>query len=112
MTVKENSSSPLRAETAGAAQQEKADIPADIVERCMAAVADDRLSTGALYREAADEIVRLREALTEIMNHWACDYDHKHANTEMYRGSYGIGIVDGHRAAAIIARAALTKAGA
>jgi hypothetical protein len=48
-------------------------------------------------------------ALSEIANHWACDYDHKHANTEAYRGPYGIGIVDGHRAAAIIARAALSK---
>jgi hypothetical protein len=43
---------------------------AGLVERCMAASHDDRLSTGALYREAAAaleakdaEIARLREAL-------------------------------------------------
>lgn len=50
---------------------------------------------------------RQEEALREIADHWACAYDHKYANTEAYRGSYGIGITDGHRAAAIIARAAL-----
>lgn len=33
---------------------------ADIVDRCRAAAQDDRLSTGALYAEAADEIERLR----------------------------------------------------
>lgn len=50
---------------------------------------------------------RMEEALREIADHWACAYDHKYANTEAYRGSYGIGIVDGHRAAALIAKAAL-----
>jgi hypothetical protein len=33
----------------------------DIVEQLVAASHDERLSTGALYREAADEIERLRE---------------------------------------------------
>lgn len=56
-----------------------------------------------------ERVTVLEAALEAIANHWACDYDHKHANTEAYRGSYGIGIVDGHRAAATIARAALAK---
>ncbi len=51
---------------------------------------------------------RMEEALVEIRDHWACQYDHPRKNTEMYRGSYGVGVTDGHRAAAIIARAAIT----
>ena len=34
---------------------------ADVVEMCIAASHDERLSDGMLYRKAADEIVRLRE---------------------------------------------------
>lgn len=49
----------------------------------------------------------LREALEKIRDHWATDYNHAKAETEMYRGAYGTGVVDGHRAAAIIAREAL-----
>lgn len=49
------------------------------------------------------------QALAEIRDHWATDYNHPKANTEMYRGPYGIGIVDGHRACAAIASRALTN---
>jgi hypothetical protein len=45
-------------------------------------------------------------ALKEIATHWANNYDHP----EMYRGPYGVGVVDGHRACAIIARAAIAQA--
>lgn len=38
----------------------------DIVERLMAASHDDRLSTGALYREAANEIGSLRVCVREM----------------------------------------------
>ena len=38
-------------------------MSSDIVERCRAAGRDERLSTGALYLEAADEIERLRAEL-------------------------------------------------
>lgn len=38
----------------------------DIVERLMAASHDDRLSTGALYREAANEIDSLRVCVREM----------------------------------------------
>jgi hypothetical protein len=50
---------------------------------------------------------RYRRALEEIRDHWATSYDHRYANTEAYRGPYGVGVVDGHRACAIIARRAL-----
>jgi hypothetical protein len=53
-----------------------------------------------------------RVALMDIRDHWATDYSHPKANTEMYRGPYGIGIVDGHRACANIARAALADGAA
>jgi Lar family restriction alleviation protein len=50
------------------------------------------------------------EALEKIENHWACQYDHPRKQGEMYAGPYGIGITDGHRAAALIATAALSLA--
>lgn len=53
------------------------------------------------------EIKRLRTALEEIRDHWANQYDHPRKDAEMYRGPYGIGITDGHRACAIIAEKAL-----
>ena len=56
----------------------------------------------------SEEVERMRDALERIRDHWASNYDHQFADTEAYRGSYGIGIVDGHRACASIARTALT----
>lgn len=56
---------------------------------------------------AAREAKRMREALEKIVNHWANSYDHPYCDTEQYRGPYGIGVVDGHRACTLIARAAL-----
>jgi hypothetical protein len=56
---------------------------------------------------AADRERRMREALERIRDHWANQYDHPRKESEMYRGSYGIGVTDGHRACAAIARAAL-----
>lgn len=50
------------------------------------------------------EIVRLRDALREIAEHAHNAYD---TNGE---GQYGIGVTDGHRCAASIARAALDAA--
>jgi hypothetical protein len=52
----------------------------------------------------------LLEALIAIRDHWACQYDHPKKQGPMYSGSYGIGVTDGHRCAAEIARAALVKA--
>lgn len=57
--------------------------------------------------DAAEEIERLRAALVEIRDHWANQYDHPRKDAEMYRGPYGIGVTDGHRACAIIATKAL-----
>ena len=45
----------------------------DLLERLRAASRDDRLSTGTLYSDAADEIERLREEieqLDELGEHW------------------------------------------
>lgn len=53
------------------------------------------------------KIEQQRAALMEIRDHWANDYDHPRKNNEMYRGPYGIGVTDGHRACAAIARRAL-----
>ncbi len=61
-----------------------------------------------IMQEAADEIERLRGALEEIRDHWANQYDHPRKEAEMYRGSYGIGVTDGHRACATIATNALS----
>jgi hypothetical protein len=58
-------------------------------------------------RASRDELVA---ALEKITTHWANNYDHPYADSEMYRGPYGIGVVDGHRACSIIANAALKKA--
>lgn len=54
------------------------------------------------------EVDILRKALEEIRDHWANQYDHPRKENEMYRGSYGIGVTDGHRACAIIAEKALS----
>lgn len=75
--------------------------------RCGCFSCDSFREALAAFDETAREIGRLREALVEIRDHWATDYDHPKANSEMYRGPYGIGIVDGHRACAAVARAAL-----
>lgn len=56
-----------------------------------------------------DDIDRLRAALKEITEHWACQYDHPNKQGPMYAGSYGIGVTDGHRACAIIAEKALVQ---
>jgi hypothetical protein len=60
--------------------------------------------TAELSRQNAE----LRAALVEIRDHWANQYDHprKLAN-RIYDGPYGVGVTDGHRAAAQIARKAL-----
>jgi hypothetical protein len=55
------------------------------------------------------DAIRYRTALLEISNHWANEYDHPKKESEMYRGSYGIGITDGHRACKIIADRALSS---
>jgi len=49
----------------------------------------------------------MKQALEEIRDHWANQYDHPRKQTPMYQGSYGIGVTDGHRACAIIAKKAL-----
>ncbi len=49
-----------------------------------------------------------KKALREIRDHWATSYNHAYADAEKYRGSYGVGVTDGHRAAAAIARDALS----
>jgi hypothetical protein len=50
---------------------------------------------------------KLRQALAEIRDHWANQYNHPKMQSPNYSGMYGIGVVDGHRAAAAIARTAL-----
>jgi hypothetical protein len=80
----------------------------DLVERLRAPVTVERHD--GLLIEAADEVERLQAALREITTHWANSYDHPHADTEMYRGPYGTGVVDGHRACTRIARRALGEA--
>jgi len=65
-----------------------------------AAVVDD-------WHKQRREIERLRAALVEIRDHWANQYDHPRKESEMYRGPYGIGVTDGHRACTIIAERAL-----
>lgn len=95
----------------------KSDVEVERVKACEhIAVGDDGWetlrnecpSTAAVagLRDAYDVAVR---ALREIATHWALDYDHKYANTEQYRGSYGVGVTDGHRLAAAIARRGLGK---
>jgi len=64
----------------------------------------------AQLSEAHAEIKRLTAALIEIRDHWATDYGNPPKSNEMYRGPYDIGVTDGHRACAAIARAALAKA--
>ena len=57
--------------------------------------------------KAEAETRRLRIALEEIAKHWAISYDHPLSETEIYKGPYGIGVTDGHRCCAKIAREAL-----
>jgi len=49
------------------------------------------------------ENTRLREALERIAHHAHCSYEGSGA------GDYGVGVTDGHRCAAMVARAALTQ---
>lgn len=58
-------------------------------------------------RDKVADADKFRAALIEIRDHWANQYDHPRKQGPMYAGSYGIGVTDGHRAAAIIARKAL-----
>ncbi len=59
-------------------------------------------------QKLAAENARLREALIEIRDHWCCQYDHpKKLAIAKYAGPYGIGVTDGHRLCAFIARKAL-----
>jgi hypothetical protein len=67
------------------------------------------LTSRQAIHEVADHLERLRTALEEIRDHWANQYDHPRKQSEMYRGSYGIGVTDGHRACAIIATKALAQ---
>lgn len=62
----------------------------------------EAMRAGALAQET-----RYRQALEEIRDHWANQYDHPRKESEMYRGPYGIGVTDGHRACTIIAERAL-----
>ena len=55
------------------------------------------------------DIERLRAALAKIRDHWANQYDHPKKQSPMYEGMYGIGVTDGHRACAAIARRALDE---
>lgn len=52
-------------------------------------------------------VAQLTKALEDIRDHWANQYDHPRKENEMYRGSYGIGVTDGHRACTIIAERGL-----
>lgn len=58
-----------------------------------------------------DRITALEEALREIRDHWACQYDHPRKQGDAFKGPYGTGVTDGHRAAANIARRALGAEG-
>lgn len=62
------------------------------------------------FQAVQEACERFRAALQEISTHWANQYDHPRKENEMYRGSYGIGITDGHRACKIIADKALDAA--
>jgi hypothetical protein len=79
-----------------------AGCPHDISEQDVACQAD-----GLCPLCLAAEVNRLRLALESIRDHWACQYDHPLKQGDMYRGSYGIGVTDGHRLCADIARRAL-----
>ena len=57
----------------------------------------------------AAALVQYRSALISIRDHWACQYDHPAKLTPMYEGPYGVGVTDGHRAAARIAVSVLNN---
>jgi hypothetical protein len=113
-------------------EQRKTADNVDLVERLKAQPGDDHssgclgrqyfcdcgydLTTEGLLEMAADEITRLRsdlaiarKALEEVSQHWAIQYDHPRKENEMYHGSYGIGVTDGHRACKVITDAALSQ---
>ena len=56
---------------------------------------------------AERKVQRLRRALAEIRDHWACQYDHPMKQEARYAGPYGVGVTDGHRSASFMARIAL-----
>src|SRR5258706_8333993 len=77
---------------------------------CAAAADHDRTQEGHTHMNKKTEctiFARYKQALEEIRDHWANQYDHPRKQTPMYQGSYGIGVTDGHRACAIIAKKAL-----
>ena len=61
----------------------------------------------AAHATLSIQLAEAQSALAEIRDHWANQYDHPRKQSEMYAGSYGIGVTDGHRACAIIARRVL-----
>jgi hypothetical protein len=77
---------------------------------CAACDEVEKLIAGAKQLPSpADSHADLVKALEEIRDHWANQYNHPRKDNEMYRGSYGIGVTDGHRACAIIATEALAR---
>lgn len=80
-------------------------LAAAVLDRPNADPDDDMAVLARQLNRAHEAAETMRAALLEIRNHWANQYDHP--RNEMYAGSYGIGVTDGHRACAIIARRAL-----
>lgn len=66
-------------------------------------------STGLTPRQLLERVRELEAALTEIATSRFCDYEM--TKSDIYEGGYGIGVTDGHRYCANIAKAALAKHG-
>lgn len=79
----------------------KLDIAADEIESLEAKLAAAEARETQYFNgwKASEAKLWVAEAaLEEIKNHWANQYDHPRKENEMYRGPYGIGVTDGHRA--------------
>lgn len=65
--------------------------------------------TGLTPHQLLERVMELEAALTEIAESRFCNYDA--TKSDIYEGGYGIGVTDGHRYCANIAKAALAKHG-
>jgi hypothetical protein len=85
----------------------KAPASGDVEKEILNWIADEGQYIPPEHDTAPSPVEKLREALEEIANHPHCEYPHNAPYVGDYQSGVRVGIADGHRCAAKIARSAL-----